>query len=118
MLFRSDADLLGANLLVIGRSDNHPLLRRVGQRLLARHDEGRLVFRGETLLGKNWATATVQPSPWRRSRLLGLMTYQQRGQIAGLAARFMEKLDGLGAANLLDTRSGALTAFSGRAGAV
>ena len=46
------------------------------------------------------------------------MTYQQRGQIAGLGARFMEKLDGLGAANLLDTRSGILTAFSGRAGAV
>ena len=114
----TDADLLEANLLVIGRSDNHPLLRRAGKRLLARHDEGRLVFRGETLLGKNWATATVQPSPWRRSRLLGLMTYQQRGQIAGLGARFMEKLDGLGAANLLDTRSGILTAFSGRAGAV
>ncbi len=114
----TDADLLEANLLVIGRSDNHALLRRVGKRLLARHDEGRLVFRGETLLGKNWATATVQPSPWRRSRLLGLLTYQQRGQIAGLAARFMENLDGLGAANLLDTRSGILTVFSGRAGAV
>ena len=42
----------------------------------------------------------------------------QRGQITGLASRFMEKLDGLGAVNLLDTRSGILTVFSGRAGAV
>lgn len=111
-------DLGEANLLVLGRSDNHTVLRRAGKRLLARHDSGRLVFRGETLLGKNWAAATVQAGPWNRSRLLGLITYQQRGQIAGLAGRFMEQLDGMGATNLLDTRSGVLSAFSGRAGAV
>ena len=104
--------------LFCSRSDNHTVLRRAGKRLLARHDSGRLVFRGETLLGKNWAAATVQAGPWNRSRLLGLITYQQRGQIAGLAGRFMEQLDGMGATNLLDTRSGVLSAFSGRAGAV
>ncbi len=111
-------DLDEANLLVLGRSDNHPLLRSAGKRLLARHEAGRLVFRGETLLGKNWAAATVQRSPWSRSRLLGLITYQQRGQIIGLAGRFMEQLARLGAANLLDTRSGVLSAFSDRADGV
>ncbi len=112
------SDFGEANLLVLGRSDNSSVLRRAGKRLIARHDSGRLVFRGETLLGKNWATATVQPSPWNRRRLLGLITYQQRGQIAGLADRFIAQLDRLGDANLLDTRTGVLSAFSGRAGAV
>lgn len=113
----TEADLRAANVLVIGRSDNCSLLRGVEKRLQARHATGRLVFRGETLLGKSWAAATVQPSPWNKARLLGLITYQQRGQIVGLAEKFVSQLDRLGSGYLLDTRSGVLTAFSGKAGA-
>lgn len=110
-------DLKTSHLLVLGRSDNHSVLRRIGPKLRVRHADGRLVFRGETLLGKNWAAASVQASPLGKGRLLGLITYQQRGQIAGLADKFLTQLDRLGSDNLLDTRTGVLTAFSGKAGA-
>jgi pimeloyl-ACP methyl ester carboxylesterase len=102
----TEAEAKSANLLFIGRTDNHAWMRRSEKRLKVRHVEGRLVFQRETLLGKTWAAATVQTSPWNRARLLGVITYQQRGQIAGLGARFIAAEPSVGYATLLDTRSG------------
>jgi pimeloyl-ACP methyl ester carboxylesterase len=102
----TEADARGANLLLLGRTDNHAWLRRAERRLLVRHVAGRLVFQGETMLGKTWAAATVQPSPWNKSRLLGVITYQQRGQISGLAERFIADDEPVGLTALLDTKTG------------
>ncbi len=102
----TEAEAKSANLLFIGRTDNHAWMRRIERRLLVRHMDGRLVFRGETMLGKSWAAATVQGNPWGRSRLLGVLTYQQRGQIAGLAGRFIGVEPAVGHTTLVDTKTG------------
>jgi pimeloyl-ACP methyl ester carboxylesterase len=104
----TEAEARSANLLCLGRTDNHAWLKRAEKRLRVRHVDGRMVFQGETLLGKSWAAATVQPSPWNKARLLGVISYQQRGQIAGLAGRFIGAAQAIGWATLMDTRSGNL----------
>jgi pimeloyl-ACP methyl ester carboxylesterase len=109
----TEADAKSANLLFIGRTDNHAWMRRIERRLVARHVDGRLVFQGETLLGKSWAAATAQGNPWSRSRLLGVLTYQQRGQIAGLAGRFIGVEPAVGYATLVDTKTGKRVQGSG-----
>jgi dienelactone hydrolase len=109
----TEADAKSANLLFIGRTDNHSWMRRVEKRLKVRHVDGRLVFQRETMLGKTWAAATVQRSPWSRTRLLGILTYQQRGQIAGLAARFIGAEPAVGDSTLVDTKTGKMVRGGG-----
>ena len=100
----TEAEARSANLLCLGRTDNHPWLKRAEKRLRVRHVDGRMVFQGETLLGKSWAAATIQPSPWNKARLLGVISYQQRGQIAGLAGRFIGIGEDLWKTRLIQTR--------------
>ncbi len=98
------AELTGANHLMLGRTDNHLWLKKKERRLLTRHFRGQLQVAGETYLGKSLIAATVQPSPWNRDRLLGIITYQQCQQLRGIA----EKLCGPDhtplAVNLYDTQ--------------
>ena len=71
------ADLEQANHLMLGRTDNHRLLRKIGPRLIARHYRGRLRVLSQYLSGKSIVAATLQNSPWNPQRLLGVLTYQQ-----------------------------------------
>ncbi|MEW6303552.1 MAG: hypothetical protein AB1705_08785 [Verrucomicrobiota bacterium] len=79
------ADLRSANHLMLGRSDNHAILKQAERRLLARHARGQLRVDGEAYLGKTLVAATVQRSPWNAARLLGIITYQQFRQMRGIA---------------------------------
>jgi len=110
-LVRSDAeltpaDLRAANVLVLGRTDNHRWLKQAERKLPARHQRGQLTLRGETYLGKTLLAATLQPSPWNPEKLLGVITYQQFQQMRGAAERFCGPASCALAVNLFDTAGG------------
>jgi hypothetical protein len=98
------SDLIGANLLILGRSDNHAVLRPVERRLLAKQKKGQLWVAGETYLGKALVAAVCQASPWNRKRLLGVIAYQQFHPMRGIAERLFGPNEPLPRINIYDTQ--------------
>ena len=108
LLVRSDvelkpADLENANILALGRSDNHAVLKKVERKLLARHVKGQLQVQRQPYLGKSLIALTMQPSPWNKEKLLGVVTYQQYRQMKDGAEFLLNRLNSLGAVNVYDT---------------
>lgn len=96
----TNEDFEGANHLMLGRSENHV---KMNGKLAARHVHGCLEVAGQKWLGKSLVAATCQRSPWNKKRLLGIVTYQQRGQVTGLARWILEHLEEMQAVNVYDT---------------
>lgn len=108
LLVKSDAELTmedvqQANILVLGRSDNHTWLQKAERKLLARHAKGQLQVNRQPYLGKSLLALTMQPSPWNREKLLGVVTYQQFRQMKDIADFILHRLNSLGAVNIYDT---------------
>lgn len=99
----SEADLASANLVFLGRTDNHHWLKQADRRLLARHVRGTLQVAGETYLGKSLVVAASQPSPWNKAWRLGIITYQQFRNLRGMIERFMTSRTELLHVNIYDT---------------
>jgi hypothetical protein len=102
----SPDDLRNAHHLMLGRTDNHSVLRQHERKLLARHVKGLLKVQGETYLSKSLLAATCQPSPWNAKKLLGIITYQQFQQMRGAVERFCHPEAEVLAINLYDTQQG------------
>ncbi|MEW6156828.1 MAG: alpha/beta hydrolase-fold protein [Verrucomicrobiota bacterium] len=70
-------DLQSASHLMLGRPDNHCVLKKIERKLWARPRRGQLWVQGETYIGKSLLAATCQPSAWNPEKLLGVITYKQ-----------------------------------------
>jgi hypothetical protein len=108
LIVKSDAeltadDLSEANVIVLGRSDNHAWLQKVERKLAVRHAKGQLQVRRQPYLGKSLLALTMQPSPWNKEKLLGVLTYQQFRQMKDIADFVLNRLGSLGAENVYDT---------------
>lgn len=108
LLVRSDAELTAvevaqANVIALGRSDNHAWLQKAERKLVARHVKGQLQVDRQRYLGKSLLALTMQPSPWNKEKLLGVLTYQQFRQMKDIAEFVLNRLNGLGAVNVYDT---------------
>ncbi len=99
----TETELKSANLIMIGRTDNHRWLKQMERRLLTRHWQGQLRVNGETYLGKGLVAATFQPSPWNAEKLLGVITYQQFRSLRGIMERLFAFHVTLKEVNLYDT---------------
>ncbi len=96
-------DLANANVLLLGRSDNHAWMQQAERKLLARHVKGRLQVNKQTYLGKSLLALTMQPNPWNKEKLLGVVTYQQFRQMRDIAEFTLSRMNSLGSVNIYDT---------------
>jgi pimeloyl-ACP methyl ester carboxylesterase len=108
LIVKSDAELTAkelaqANVVMLGRSDNHKWLQKAERKLLARHVKGQLQVNKQPYLGKSLLALTMQPSPWNKEKLLGLVTYQQFRQMRDIAEFILSRLSSLGRVNIYDT---------------
>ncbi|HEY1172539.1 MAG TPA: alpha/beta hydrolase-fold protein [Verrucomicrobiae bacterium] len=108
LIVKSDAELTAAevasaNIIALGRSDNHAWLQKAERKLVARHVKGQLQVSRKPYLGKSLLALTMQPSPWNKEKLLGVLTYQQFRQMKDIADFVLNRLSGLGAVNVYDT---------------
>ena len=108
LIVKSDAeltasDVANANVIALGRSDNHAWLQKAERKLLARHAKGQLQVGRQPYLGKSLLALTMQPSPWKKEKLLGVVTYQQFRQMKDIADFVLNRLGSLGAVNIYDT---------------
>ncbi len=108
LIVKSDAELTAddvstANVIALGRSDNHAWLQKMERKLAARHAKGQLQVGRQPYLGKSLLALTMQPSPWNKEKLLGVITYQQFRQMKDIADFVLHRLSTLGAVNIYDT---------------
>jgi hypothetical protein len=99
----TSTEVAQANVIALGRSDNHAWLKRTERKLLARHVKGQLQVDRQRYLGKSLLALTMQPSPWNKEKLLGVVTYQQFRQMKDIADFVLNRLGSLGAVNVYDT---------------
>lgn len=99
----TEAELASANLLMVGRTDNHRWLKQAERRLVARHAQGKLRVAGETYLGKNLVAVTSQRNPWNAEKTLGVITYQQFRNLRGIMERLFSFQVQMLSLNIYDT---------------
>jgi pimeloyl-ACP methyl ester carboxylesterase len=97
------ADLASANQVMLGRIDNHCVLRRISRKLVARHLRGRLQVRGTEFLGKTLIVVAVQANSWNPAKKLGIITYQQFHQMQGIMDGLFGGAAEMGGMNIYDT---------------
>jgi len=95
-------DLRTASHLMLGRTDNHALMRKAAPQLLARHFRGRLRVLEQYMPGKSIVAAVMQASPWNPQRLLGVITYQQYHQIQKISRTLLDPENPLETLNVYD----------------
>ena len=96
------ADLRGTNHLMLGQVGNHRWLRSAKRNLRVQATKNGLRFAEATFGAKGHVAAVLQPSPWNRRKLLGVVTYNQFQSLHGISEQLFHIDVILRNANVLD----------------